>query len=31
VIDDEDTDEMVHSICGWLRPIEQKQERSGHG
>jgi pimeloyl-ACP methyl ester carboxylesterase len=31
VIDDEDTDEKVHSICGWLRPIEQKQERSGHG
>jgi pimeloyl-ACP methyl ester carboxylesterase len=31
VIDDEDTDEMVHSICGWLRPIEQKQERSGRG
>ena len=30
VIDDEDTDEMVHSICGWLQPIEQKQERSGH-
>jgi pimeloyl-ACP methyl ester carboxylesterase len=31
VIDDEDTDEMVHSICGWLRPIERKQERSGRG
>jgi pimeloyl-ACP methyl ester carboxylesterase len=25
VIDDEGTDEMVHSICSWLRPIEQKQ------
>ena len=31
VIDDEDTDEMVHSICGWLRPIEQKQECSKRG
>lgn len=31
VIDDEDTDEMVHSICGWLRSIEQKQERGGRG
>ncbi|SEQ67488.1 Lysophospholipase, alpha-beta hydrolase superfamily [Solimonas aquatica] len=29
VIDDEDTEEMVHSICGWLRPIEQKQARHG--
>jgi pimeloyl-ACP methyl ester carboxylesterase len=31
VIDDEGTDEMVHSICSWLRPIVQKQERSGRG
>lgn len=29
VIDDEDTEEMVHSICGWLRPIEQRQARHG--
>lgn len=31
VIDDENTDEMVDSICGWLRSIEQKQQRSGRG
>lgn len=24
VIDDDETDEMVHGICGWLRPIEQR-------
>ncbi len=27
VIDDEQTDEMVHAICGWLRPIEQRLEQ----
>jgi pimeloyl-ACP methyl ester carboxylesterase len=30
VIDDEDTDEMVRSICGWLQPIQQKQEHGRH-
>ena len=24
VIDDDETEEMVHGICGWLRPIEQR-------
>jgi pimeloyl-ACP methyl ester carboxylesterase len=24
VIDDEETEEMMHGICGWLRPIEQR-------
>ncbi|SFF46885.1 Esterase/lipase [Fontimonas thermophila] len=24
VIDDEETEEMMHAICGWLRPIEQR-------
>lgn len=28
VIDDEETEEMMHSICGWLRPFEQRVERS---
>ncbi|MDD3762006.1 MAG: alpha/beta hydrolase [Nevskiales bacterium] len=28
VIDDEDTEEMVHAICGWLRPMEQRYERT---
>lgn len=27
VIDDEETEEMMHSICGWLRPIEQRERR----
>lgn len=27
VIDDEHTDEMVHDLCGWLRPIEQRARR----
>lgn len=27
VIDDEDTEDMAHEICGWLRPIEQRQRR----
>lgn len=24
VIDDDETEEMVHGICGWLRPIERR-------
>lgn len=28
VIDDEETEEMMHSICGWLRPIEQRDEKA---
>ncbi len=28
VIDDEDTEEMMHSICGWLRPLEQRHEKT---
>lgn len=24
VIDDDETEEMMHAICGWLRPIEQR-------
>jgi pimeloyl-ACP methyl ester carboxylesterase len=28
VIDDEETDEMMHAICGWLRPFEQRYERA---
>jgi pimeloyl-ACP methyl ester carboxylesterase len=27
VIDDEETEEMIHSICGWLRPHEQRALR----
>lgn len=27
VIDDEDTEDMVNEICGWLRPIERKLGR----
>ncbi|MEQ1440315.1 alpha/beta hydrolase [Fontimonas sp. SYSU GA230001] len=30
VIDDEETEEMMHAICGWLRPIEQRQQRTRH-
>lgn len=26
VIDDEETEEMVHGICGWLRPIERRYQ-----
>ncbi|MGH8540662.1 MAG: alpha/beta hydrolase [Stenotrophobium sp.] len=29
VIEDEDTEEMVTSICGWLRPLEKRLERTG--
>lgn len=28
VIDDEETDEMMHAICGWLRPFEQRSARA---
>lgn len=28
VIDDEETEEMMHAICGWLRPFEQRNERA---
>ncbi len=24
VVDDDETDEMIHGICGWLRPIERR-------
>lgn len=27
VIEDEDTEDMVNEICGWLRPIEQRRKR----
>jgi pimeloyl-ACP methyl ester carboxylesterase len=27
VLDDDETDEMVHAICGWLRPFEQRAAR----
>jgi pimeloyl-ACP methyl ester carboxylesterase len=27
VLDDEETEEMVHSFCGWLRPFEQRVAR----
>lgn len=27
VIDDEETEEMMHAICGWLRPLEQRVTR----
>lgn len=27
VIDDEDTEDMVNEICGWLRPLEQRLGR----
>ncbi len=30
VIDDEETEEMMHAICGWLRPIEQRFARQHH-
>lgn len=26
VIDDEETEEMMHGICSWLRPIERREE-----
>ncbi|NKF23782.1 alpha/beta hydrolase [Solimonas marina] len=28
VIDDDETEEMMHAICGWLRPYEQRHLRS---
>jgi len=28
VIDDDETEEMMHAICGWLRPLEQRHERT---
>lgn len=28
VLDDADTEEMVHGICGWLRPLEQRAARA---
>lgn len=28
VIDDEETEEMMHAICGWLRPYEHRVERA---
>jgi pimeloyl-ACP methyl ester carboxylesterase len=28
VIDDEETEEMMHAICGWLRPIEQRHDKA---
>lgn len=28
VVDDEETEEMMHAICGWLRPIEQRARRA---
>lgn len=27
VIDDDETEEMIHGICGWLRPLEQRALR----
>lgn len=30
VIDDEETEEMVHGICSWLRPIEQRERLVQH-
>jgi len=27
VIDDNETEEMIHGICGWLRPLEQRALR----
>jgi pimeloyl-ACP methyl ester carboxylesterase len=27
VIDDEETEEMIHGVCGWLRPLEQRAAR----
>lgn len=30
VIDDEETEEMVHGICSWLRPIEQREALARH-
>lgn len=31
VIDDEETEEMMHGICSWLRPIEQREGAARHG
>jgi pimeloyl-ACP methyl ester carboxylesterase len=31
VIDDEETEEMVHGICSWLRPIEQREALTRNG
>lgn len=28
VIDDDETEEMMHAICGWLRPIEQRYDKA---
>lgn len=28
VIEDEETEEMMHAICGWLRPLEQRDEKA---
>jgi len=28
VIDDEETEEMMHLICGWLRPIEHRDDKA---
>ena len=30
VIDDEETEEMMHGICSWLRPIERRGEAAAH-
>ncbi|MES0874522.1 alpha/beta hydrolase [Sinimarinibacterium thermocellulolyticum] len=30
VIDDEETEEMVHGICSWLRPFEQREALARH-
>lgn len=30
VIDDEETEEMMHGICGWLRPIERRESSVSH-
>lgn len=27
VIDDDETEEMIHGVCGWLRPLEQRAAR----
>ncbi len=29
VIDDDDTEEMLHGICSWLRPFERRAEHAG--
>lgn len=31
VIDDEETEEMMHLICSWLRPIEKRHEAANRG